>query len=61
MSDAAMETRPVEEVDMQAYSLQVQAPGAMLGSNDPSCIARKILQTACRLAGDLKNPLQLAL
>jgi hypothetical protein len=34
MSDAAMETRPaVEEVDMQAYSLQVQAPGAMLGSN----------------------------
>jgi len=48
MSDAAMQTLPVEEVDMQAYSLQVQglqAPaGAMLGSNDPSCIARKILR-----------------
>ena len=54
MSDAAMETRPVEEVDMQAYSLQVQAPGAMLGSNDPSCIARKILRklNCLPLAGD---------
>lgn len=54
MSDAA-NARSVEEVDMQAYSLQaqgpsLQAPGAMLGSNDPSCIARKILRKL--LAGD---------